>query len=162
VRVNIPKCGGLISEHCYSTAVAIAPIALAAVTLFVLVFAVIGKDPVWAVGEMTISEAAATRDRGGVVRMIREGAKPNGRYSVRPEVIASAALVVTPLEAAALNRQDYMMELLFAHGATLPNQQRRRLMCFLYQRGSEDMYAFLAEFSPMDPPINCTCYEPYW
>lgn len=59
--------------------VALPPLVLGVATLWVLVLAIAGRDPVWAVGEMTISEAAATRDRGGVARMIGEGVNPNAR-----------------------------------------------------------------------------------
>ena len=153
---------GSLSGWIYAIAVAAIPLALGVAMLFVLVLAIVGRDPVWAVGGMTLSEAAATKDRGGIVRMLGQGADPNGRYAVRSEVLASAALVVTPLEAAALNRLDYVMQLLMDHGATLRDAERHRLMCFLYQRGDEDTYAHLAGFAPVEPPIDCTRYDPYW
>ena len=146
----------------YIIAVAVSPVVLGAVTLLMLVLAIVGSDPVWAVGQMTLAEAAATRDRGGVVRMIGEGMDPNGRYAVRLEVLASVALDVTPIEAAALSRTDYMVELLVHHGATLGDRERHRLMCFHYRRGSEDIYQYLAGFAPTEPPIDCTPHEPYW
>ncbi len=147
----------------YAVAVAGPPLALGVATVLVLALAIPGRDPVWSVSEMTISESAALADRGAVVRMISAGLDPNSRYPVRSEVLASSTLVMTPIEAAALNRRVEMVQLLLEHGATLRDTERHRLMCHLYRGAFEASYVFLAGFGlPSEPPIDCTGHEPYW
>jgi len=162
--VNTERSGhaGEITRRIYAVAVAASPLALGVATVMMLALATVDRDPVWAVRGMTISEAAATQDRGSVVRLIGEGVDPNARYPVRMEVLASAEFLVTPLESATLNRQDSIVQLLMDHGAVLRDAERHRLMCFLYERGNEDMYVYLAGFAPMEAPIDCSRYDPYW
>ena len=73
---------------------------LIAATAAMLIALPFGVDPLWAVEPITLSEAAALRDNGEVVRLIESGEDVNGTSAVRPDILSTHSLVITPIEAA--------------------------------------------------------------
>ncbi len=78
-----------------------------------------GTHPVWNVRARSISEAAAFRDAGAVVRLAKPGSNLNQPQSVRAGIISDQPLMLTPIEAAAVSRQSEMVQLLLNLGASL-------------------------------------------
>jgi quinol-cytochrome oxidoreductase complex cytochrome b subunit len=79
---------------------------LIAATTVMLLGLPLGADPLWAVEPMTLSEAAALRDNGEVVRLIESGEDVNGTSVVRPNVFSERELVMTPIEAAVAGAEN--------------------------------------------------------
>src|SRR5687768_15641402 len=52
-------------------------------TIIMLGMGLAGHHPFWRVEDVTLSEAAGTRDDAQALRLIMGGADPNGRYPVR-------------------------------------------------------------------------------
>lgn len=99
--------------------VAVAPAALLALARVVfLVLAAWGLHPFWVWRPLTLSEAAAFRDRGEVARMLAEGADPNATYAVRPGVFRGYVMEMTPVTAATMARRDEVVEILVDAGAS--------------------------------------------
>jgi hypothetical protein len=98
--------------------------------LIVLLLALTGRHPLWPEVALTLSEAAALRDAAGVVRLVEDGHDPNERLPVRPGILKSYALVVSPLEAAVGARRVQMFSLLLGHGAKIDSSNRMVLKCF--------------------------------
>lgn len=120
----------------------------------VIAIAIAGASPLlWKGGSLTLSEAAALRDAGEVVRQIASGADPNAAYPLRPGVLAASSL--TPLEAAVGARRAEMVQLLAVHGARVDAEGWRRLHCFALRTGAADVVLTLDGFSPAAAPRSC-------
>jgi hypothetical protein len=127
-------------------------VAATAVMLMGLPF---GMDPLWAVEPTTLSEAAALRDNGEVVRLIELGADVNGASLVRPNVLAERELTMTPLEAAVAAERADMVELLLERGARVDVAQWTRLMCFAASVEADEIRALLAPLQA--EPLTDAC-----
>ena len=115
----------------------------------------LGLHPFWARPELTLSEAAATRDAGEVVRLIeQQGHDPNASYSVREGVLGPATSV-SPVEAAVIVKRAEMLRLLFRHGASPAQDERRRLACTARQNGAGDVVAALLPEADRVEPLPC-------
>ena len=90
-----------------------------------------------------IAEAAAVGSAGDVVRLLRAGEDPRKLYSVEPEIISSAILRVTGLEAAMWSRQVELIELLDREGA-IPPANRPALACLAADLELDDIVEYLA------------------
>lgn len=114
-----------------------------------------GADPLWAVEPLTLSEAAALRDNGEVVRLIESGADVNARSVVRADVFSEQALTMTPLEAAVAGERADMVELLLEHGARADATLWTRLMCYAASVEADDVRALLAPRRPDGAAEGC-------
>jgi hypothetical protein len=112
-----------------------------------------GSPPFWRGGPLTLSEAAALRDQGELVRLIEAGADPNAMYLLRPGVLAASSL--TPLEAAVGARRSEMVELLMLHGATMDAPGWQRLHCFALATGAADVVGMLDRYRPANSEASC-------
>ena len=115
----------------------------------------IGAHPFWARPELTLSEAAATRDAGEVLRLIeQQGHDPSASYPVREGVLGDATSV-SPVEAAVIVKRAEMVRLLFRHGASLTPEERRRLACAARDSGAGDVVATLVPEAQRSEPLPC-------
>jgi hypothetical protein len=90
-----------------------------------------------------LAEAAAMGRADDVVRRIELGEDHRRVYDVRPEVISSAVLRTTPVEAAMWSRQLLMVQLLDRAGAIADAEERRALACLAADLELEDIVAYL-------------------
>ena len=128
---------------------------LIAATAVLLAGLPFGADPLWAVEPLTLSEAAALRDNGEVVRLIDSGGDVNAAGVVRADVFSDRALEMTPLEAAVAGERADMVELLFEHGARPDPAQWTRLMCFAASVEADDVRALLEPRRPDGASEEC-------
>ena len=82
-----------------------------------LILAVWDIHPFWLWEPLTLSEAAALRDRGEVARLLAEGQDPNATYPVRRGFVRRSSVRMTPLESARAARRDEVVQILVDAGA---------------------------------------------
>lgn len=115
----------------------------------------IGADPFWARPELTLSEAAATRDSAEVVHQIEQlGRDPNASYPVR-EGVLGAGTSISPVEAAVLSKRAEMVRLLLRHGAAPLPDERLRLACAAQESSAGDVVAALVPDAERTGPLPC-------
>lgn len=120
-------------------------LAAAALSLFVVTAWALGGVPFAATPVLTLSEAAATRDAGEVLRLIeQDGADPNRPYPVRAGILRDEATSLLPLEAAVLSRRAEIVRLLLRHGAAVSAEEGRRLICVARAANDGDVAGALA------------------
>jgi len=73
--------------------------------------------PIWDISPINLSEAAAYRDAGAVLRRLWAGEDPSAPGVVRAGVLDGGDRAMTPLEAAARARRDELVLLLLQFGA---------------------------------------------
>ena len=135
---------------------------LIAATAVMLIGLPLGADPLWAVEPITLSEAAALRDNGEVVRLIDSGVDVNGTSAVRPDILSAHSLVMTPIEAAVAAERADMVELLLEQGARMDAALWTRLMCFSASVEADDVRALLEPRRPEDAVEHCDGIEIGW
>lgn len=122
--------------------VSIPPLLLAIAWLAVLAISgLTGRHPIWNLQPRNLSEAAAFRDTGAVVRRIEAGEDPNRPAEVRPGVILQESATLTPVEAAAASRHAEMVLLLFDLGASLDANGWQRAWCISDEPDVRDLLA---------------------
>jgi hypothetical protein len=94
-----------------------------------MIFAALGRSPIWPDQHLNLSEAAAGRDDAEVMRLIGDGEDPNAARPVRAGMLADQPVHVTPLEAAVLARRGIIVERLLASGAAVDETTWNRLRC---------------------------------
>jgi hypothetical protein len=133
--------------------VSIPPILLAIAWVAVLAIAGLsGRDPIWNLQPRNLSEAAAFRDTGAVVRRIDAGEDPTLPGEVRPGPILSESATLTPVEAAVTSRHFEMVQLLFDLGASLDANAWQRAWCI---SDAPDVRSVLAANRPSGAVENC-------
>lgn len=90
------------------------------------------------------AEAAALGRAGDLLRFLQRGEDPHDVYAVRPEVMSSAILRATTLEAAMWSRQLEMIQLLDREGTIDTDRERRALACLAADLKIEDVVDYLA------------------
>ena len=133
--------------------VSVPPILLAIAWLAVLATAgVTGRHPIFNLQARNLSEAVAFRDAGAVVRRIEAGEDPNRPAEVRPDVIRSESVTLTPIETAAASRQAEMVQLLLDLGASLDANVWQRAWCI---SDASSVRSVLASHRPAGAVENC-------
>jgi hypothetical protein len=133
---------------------AVSALAAVAVSAVIVAAAIAGTAvPFWQGGSLTLSEAAALRDRGEAVRLIASGSDPNAVYALRRGVLASDSM--TPLEAAVGARRAEMVDLLMLHGASVDAAGWRRLRCEAASSGADDVVGMLDRYKPAGADASC-------
>jgi hypothetical protein len=131
-----------------STAVAAAlllPICLAtAAVVWVAAGERVGAEPFAGIVPHNGAEAAALAHAGDLLRFLRLGEDPHAVYAVRPEVISSAILRATTVEAAMWSRQVEMIKLLEREGAIDGKEEREALACLASDLKIDDVVVHLA------------------
>ncbi|MBM3819286.1 MAG: hypothetical protein FJW14_09775 [Acidimicrobiia bacterium] len=149
-----------VFARCIHVVVAL-PAILGAVALIVLVGGVLQWHPLWKEPELTLSEAAALKDRGTMLRLLRDGADPNARAQVRGGVVDDDELVLTPLEASVATRTPDAMRLLLAHGARLGERELAVVFCLARQEDAREILDFLST-RPSQRDPDCTHVATPW
>lgn len=129
-------------------------------TIAVLILGLAGVHPLWPAVDLTLSEAAALKDRAMVVRLVEDGDNPDARRRVRAGVLKSYELEITPLEAAVGARQLDIVQLLVMRGARVEGQTGVILRCFAAQERAQDIVQFLATENGPEP--SCETVKTPW
>lgn len=121
------------------------PLAAAAIMLVLVVSGErLGATPFSGMVPANSAEAAGMGSAVHVVRFLRMGEDPNRVYPVRPEIISSAVLKATTLEAAMWSRQIELVQLLDREGAIVGDQRRRELACLAADLRVDDVVVYLS------------------
>jgi len=88
-----------------------------------------GQHPIWRMQPGNLPEAAAFHDGADVVRRVARGEDPNVAGEIRAGILASHAMTLRPLEAAAAAREREMVELLLELGAIFDAPLWHRAWC---------------------------------
>ena len=120
---------------------------------------VTGKPLLWPPTELTLSEAVGLRDQGEAVRLVMLGADPNRRYDVREVFRDDEHILLTPLEAAVITREDYMLDLVLDHGARIDQRNAATLQCLAKAVGAEAITSRIIERSG---EVDCAGVELPW
>jgi hypothetical protein len=129
-----------------------APAALVSAAVIVVVGAIIGWEPIWSEPRLNLAEAAALNDRGTIQRLIAAGADPNAPASVKPPILKSHEVVVTPLEAAVGTRTPTTIEFLLARGARMDSRERTVMLCLAIKDEAREIVDFLERHATEERP----------
>jgi hypothetical protein len=159
VNIEGGKGEGGEGEGPYTTVVftALPGLLLAVVSVVALAMAAFGRYPMWPHKELTLAEAAGSRDEAEVVRLIESGQDPNGRYPVREGLLFERAAALTPLEAAVLNDDPAIVRQLLSRGASADGASWAVLRCVAGSR----VAPVLDEYRPSQGP-DCAGIKTPW
>jgi hypothetical protein len=136
---------------------ALPPLALACLTVVMLILGALGRHPMWHVPELNLSEAAGARDAASVVLLISRGEDPDLARPVRAGVIDPRHYeAMTPIEAALDARRAEIIDLLLRHGAVLDEAHRVEYACKAKARGDGDIVQY---FEARGGPVSCPSQE---
>jgi hypothetical protein len=115
-------------------------------TLGLLAFIVMessGRTPLSLGPPRNIAEAAGLANAAETLRFLSAGADPTRVLPIRPEILSSAILQLTALEAAVWSRQIALVQLLDEYGVIV-GDERHRLACLAADLPAEDIRMYLA------------------
>jgi hypothetical protein len=123
----------------------LAPVGVAAIgVLTVAAGERAGAAPFAGVIPRNSAEAAGLGRASELLRFLRQGQDPRAVYPVRPEILSSAILRATTVEAAMWSRQLEMIDLLEREGAIAGTDERRALACLAADLKIDDVVEHLA------------------
>ena len=122
-----------------------------------LVLTLIDTHPMWRQPEMNLSEAAAARDLGEIVRLIEASEDPDAARDVRPGFLAETAIRATPLEAAVASKDVESVRILLMNGATMTAGVWHHLRC---NAEDDEMREFLDRRRPAGSASQCSSHHP--
>jgi hypothetical protein len=125
-----------------------------ALALVATVAAIVGYTAATSQG-LTLSEAAALRDRAELVRLIRAGGDARARSRVRGGIIREREYVLTPLEAATATQRGDVVELLVREGVPLDESSFPTVYCIAARSEFEDIVELLRTLAPDRPLPQC-------
>jgi hypothetical protein len=128
--------------------IAVLPASMLAIASIWWMVATPAGGGLWPPREVSLVEAAATRDLADVERLIGFGADPNVAMLVRPGFLANVSVRATPLEAAVWSRDLEMMTLLLDEGAIATGPQLQSLRCLNDTHHDADIRAVLERLGP--------------
>ena len=137
-----------------------APALLGIAAVILVVGALAGWEPLWSEPRLSLAEAAALNDRATIQRLIAAGADPNARATVRPPILKSQEIVVTPLQAAVGTRTPTTIEFLLARGA-LDSHERAVMFCLAMKDEAREITDFLEKNAPQPRP-DCEHVSTPW
>jgi len=117
-----------------------------------LVLAPSDRHPMWRQPEVNLSEAAAARDLGEIVRLIGASEDPDAARDVRPGFVAATAVRATPLEAAVASKDVESVRILLMNGATMTDGVWQHLRC---SAADDEMREFLDRRRPAGSALSC-------
>jgi hypothetical protein len=103
-----------------------------------------GASPFAGLVPRNSAEAAGLGRAAELLRFLRNGQDPHAEYPVRPEILSSAILRATTVEAAMWSRQLELIELLEREGAIDGNEEREALACLAADLQIDDVVQHLA------------------
>jgi hypothetical protein len=127
------------------------PAMVGLLAVVVLVGAAVGKHPFWSEPPLTISEAAALKDRATLQRLISNGVDINAPAIVHAPILKSYDITLTPLQASVGTRTPTAMEFLLARGARMDARERDVLMCLAIKDDAQEIVRFLREGAQQPP-----------
>ncbi|HEY3161428.1 MAG TPA: hypothetical protein VGJ78_20820 [Vicinamibacterales bacterium] len=153
-------------------------LALFVVGVAIIVGQAAGRHPFWPTPDLNLSEFAAVTATADVMRLIQDGADPNGSYHVRPEFLEewrssgidsadhvyndaglplfAADGMYRPLRVAVIVRQPSLVGMLIRQGATLEGAERTAAICFAdLNHETAIVTALLATGDGSDPRGSC-------
>ena len=122
-----------------------------------LVLAPFDRHPMWHEPDLNLSEAAAVRDVGEIVRLIEASEDPDAARDVRPGYLADTAVRVTPLEAAVASKDVESVRILLLNGATMTRGIWHHLRC---TTDSDEVRGYLDRVRPSELPTECHATHP--
>ena len=137
------------------------PIVLAITAVYTLADAAVGGDPFWHEPQLTMSEAAAMKDRATMQRLIWAGVDPDAPARVRADILKSHDIVVTPLEASVGTRTPTAMQFLLEHGARMDRHEQDVVTCLAAEDDAKEILDYLAKRFPGERP-DCAHVATPW
>ena len=137
------------------------PLVLAIAAAYTLADAAIGGDPFWHEPQLTMSEAAALKDRATMQRLIWSGVDPSAPANVRADILKSHDIVVTPIEASVGTRTPVAMEFLLAHGARMDQHEQAVVTCLATEDDAQEILEYLQKHFPGEKP-DCAHVTTPW
>ena len=113
----------------------------------ILVLGAFGAHPFWRTEQVSLSEAAGSRDDAQALRLIMAGSDPNARYAVRRDFIDTREHQITPLEAAVRVMRPPTVELLLFAGARPDEATWRLANCLPEGSDREQIVTLLAPYA---------------
>src|SRR5439155_6817427 len=135
-----------------AVSIVVFPALLAASAVVVFSSALFGIEPLWSEPQLTMAEAAALKDRATMQRLIWNGVDPNASARVRPDILKSYAIVVTPLEASVGTRTPTAMQFLLMRGARMDSRERAVIMCLAIKDDAREIVEFLEHDDVKESP----------
>jgi hypothetical protein len=115
----------------------------------------VAGDGLWPPDEVTLSEAAATRNNAEALRLIERGADPNQPSPVREGLLtAGYAVTIKPIEAAVAAQRADSVRLLLANGVAVDQEELRVLRCLEEARHDSGVRELLAARSTSNVDCN--------
>lgn len=109
----------------------------------------------WPPDNVTLSEAAATRNNAEALRLIQGGANLDQPSRVRDGLLTSGyAVTIKPVEAAVAAQRADTLRTLLANGATVDLDERKVLRCLEQTRHDSGVRELLGEESTSD--VDCS------
>ena len=105
---------------------------------------VTGRSLLWPPRDATLSEAIVLRDQAEMARLITNGADPNARYDVVDVIRPRQRDQLTPLEAAVVTRERYLVELVVGYGGVIDAGNAPTLRCLARAIDADEIVAYLA------------------
>jgi hypothetical protein len=137
----------------FAVIVAVPPILATIAWLAVLAMSGISDHhPILDLRPRNLTEAAAFRDSGAVVRRIDAGEDPNRPGELRAGILSPTASTLVPIEAAAASRETGMVQLLLDLGASPNADAWQRAWCV---SDAPDVRDLLASHRPEDALEEC-------
>lgn len=142
----------------WAAALTTVPVAVLAVAwLAVLAVASTGEHPIWDVRPRNVSEAAAFRDGGTVVRRVWRGENAAVPAEVRGGFISDEPVSMTAIDAAVDARRPEIVQLLLDLGVTLDEVSWLRAQC---AATDPDIQTIIAPHRPEGAATECGDEQP--
>ena len=125
---------------------------VAAVLLGWLLLVPFDHHPMWTERDLNLSEAAAVRDLGEIVRLIEASEDPDAARDVRPGYLADTTVHLTPLEAAVASKDVESVRILLLNGATMTKGSWHHLRCMTE---NDEIRGYLDRIRPAEEPGEC-------
>jgi hypothetical protein len=110
------------------------------------------RHPMWTERDLNLSEAAAVRDLGEIVRLIDASEDPDAVRDVRSGYLADTTVRLTPLEAAVASKDVESVRILLLNGATMTTGSWHHLRCMTE---SDEVGGYLDRIRPAGASAGC-------